>query len=262
MTHPPLLDVQALQAGYANQSGLFNPPAFQTVLQDLSFALHEREIIALVGASGCGKSTAAKAISQLLRPIAGRVFFAGKDLCQLHGKTLHQARSGMQMVFQNPMASLDPMMTVGNIILESMHQSDWSATEKYDRCQNILEKVGMEKDSIYRYPHEFSGGQRQRIALARALAPSPKLLICDEALSALDLSLQAQIVNLLLDMRDESGLAILFISHDLHMVNWMCDKTLVLHEGNVIDRLDRRAWPCRLHTQTRLLLKANPVLKN
>ena len=198
----------------------------------LDFDVFQGETLGLVGESGCGKSTTGRTILQLYRPTEGTVDFEGKDLAKMQGEELRKMRRKMQMIFQDPYASLNPRMTVGRIIAEPLEVHNvGTPKERTDRVQYLLERVGLNPYYVNRYPHEFSGGQRQRIGIARALALNPTLIVADEPISALDVSILAQVVNLLQDLQEELGLTYLFIAHDLSMVRHLCDRVAVMYLG-------------------------------
>ncbi len=216
----------------------------------------------LVGESGCGKSTTGRAILQLYRPTDGHVLFEGKDLTLTKGEDLRKTRRRMQMIFQDPYASLNPRMTVGSIIGEPLevHNIGNSKKERQERVQDLLKTVGLNPYFVNRYPHEFSGGQRQRIGIARALAVEPKLIVCDEPISALDVSIQAQIINLLEDLQAELNLTYLFIAHDLSVVRHISDRIAVMYLGKIVELADRdELYANPMHPYTQALLSAVPI---
>jgi oligopeptide transport system ATP-binding protein len=227
----------------------------------ISFDIRKGETLGLVGESGCGKSTTGRTILQLYRPTAGSVFFGDVDLVQLKGEELRKMRRYMQMIFQDPYASLNPRMTVGEIIGEPLiihHMA--RGKEIQERVENLLELVGLNAAFSNRYPHEFSGGQRQRIGVARALALQPELIICDEPISALDVSIQAQVVNLLEDLQKQFGLTYLFIAHDLSMVRHICDRVAVMYLGIIVELTNQKElYNNPLHPYTQALLSAVPI---
>ena len=262
MSEPrPLLDVRHLTKRYATRRGLFTRTT-QVVhaVEDLSFQLQAGETLALVGESGCGKTTTARTVLRLIEPTAGTVHFDGTDLGTLDARALRAMRRQMQIVFQDPYSSLNPRMTVGAAIREGLIVHGLAEGRAADaRVATLLEEVGLHPEHAARYPHEFSGGQRQRIGIARALAVEPRLLVCDEPVSALDVSVQAQIINLLRDLQRERGLAYLFIAHDLAVVAHMADRVAVMYLGRIVELAPRAmlfAQPRMPYTQA--LLSAIP----
>jgi oligopeptide transport system ATP-binding protein len=227
----------------------------------VSFEILEGETLGLVGESGCGKSTLARLVTQLLPVTSGSVFINDVDVTKLHGERLRQQRRQMQMIFQDPFASLDPRMTVGDIIAEPLvNFGVMRGRARADRVQELLKTVGLNPNFNNRYPHEFSGGQRQRIGIARALALNPKLVVCDEAISALDVSIQAQIVNLLEDLQREFKLTYLFIAHDLSVVRHISDRVMVMYLGKIVEVADSaETYSNPKHPYTKALLSAIPV---
>jgi len=227
----------------------------------LSFVIRRGETFGLVGESGCGKSTTGRAILQLHRPTGGDVLYRGQSLVQLRGEPLRRMRRNMQMIFQDPYASLNPRMTVGNIIGEPLEVHNLlTPKERRDRVQELLRIVGLNPYFINRYPHEFSGGQRQRIGIARALAVQPEFIVCDEPISALDVSIQAQIINLLEDLQAQFALTYLFIAHDLSVVRHISDRVAVMYLGKIVELTGRRElYENPLHPYTKALLSAVPI---
>ena len=227
----------------------------------VSFAIPYGETLGLVGESGCGKSTTGRAILRLLPPTGGKIMFEGQDLVPLQGEALRRVRPHMQMIFQDPQASLNPRMTVGSIVAEPIEEHGLlKGPEKRDRVLALLDAVSLSPEYANRYPHEFSGGQRQRIGIARALALEPQLIVCDEPIAALDVSIQAQVVNLLEDLQAKLGLAYLFISHDLSMVRHIADRVVVMYLGKAVEMAPREVlYGAPVHPYTKALLSAIPV---
>ena len=257
-----LLQVNGLRTWYPIKKGLFRKTVgWIKAVDGLTLEIKAGKTLALVGESGCGKTTAGRSILCLEKPQAGEVLFEGKDLLSLSRSELHPYRRQVQFIFQDPMASLDPRMRVREIIAEGMKSFDIGSSkqDRTDRVAALLERVQLNPDHMWRYPHEFSGGQRQRIGIARALAPEPRLLICDEAVSALDVSIQAQILNLLRDLQDEIGLAYLFITHDLGVVKYLADDVAVMYLGQIVESgSTARIFDDPQHPYTRGLLAAIP----
>ena len=228
----------------------------------ISFDIHQGETLGLVGESGCGKSTTGRTIIQLYRATSGKVFLGDQELTDLKGEDLRQIRRNMQIIFQDPYASLNPRMTVGDIVGEPLevHGVVKNHKDRREHVQELLSLVGLNPYFINRYPHEFSGGQRQRIGVARALALQPKFIVCDEPISALDVSIQAQVVNLLEDLQTRFNLTYLFIAHDLSMVRHICDRVMVLYLGVMVELADRNElYENPLHPYTQALLSAVPI---
>ncbi len=231
---PPLLEVINVEKTYFSKVGLFDKKEFNAV-DGVSFKLYEGETLGLVGESGCGKSTLGNAILQLDKATAGQILYRGKDISQLPLSDLRDLRKEIQLIFQDPFASLNPRLTIGQAIMEPMkaHKLYISDAERREKTIELLERVGLDSAYFDRYPHEFSGGQRQRIGIARTIALQPKLIICDESVSALDISVQAQVLNLLNELKEKLGFTYIFISHDLAVVKYMSDQLLVMNKGKI-----------------------------
>ncbi len=259
-----LLDVQGLEMHFPITRGIIFQRQVGAIkaVDGVNFALYRGETLGLVGESGCGKSTTGRAILQLHRPTAGHVVFEGKDLTETKGEELRKMRRRMQMIFQDPYASLNPRMTVGSIVGEPLevHGIGSSRKDRQERVQELLKTVGLNPYFVNRYPHEFSGGQRQRIGIARALAVNPAFIVCDEPISALDVSIQAQIINLLEDLQDELNLTYLFIAHDLSVVRHISDRIAVMYLGKIAEVADRdELYANPMHPYTQALLSAVPI---
>ncbi|WP_299383196.1 ABC transporter ATP-binding protein [uncultured Lacinutrix sp.] len=235
----PLLEVINLEKEYISKSGLFSKAENFKAVNNVSFKLYEGETLGLVGESGCGKSTLGNAILLLDRPTAGTILFKGNDITKLNSNEVKALRKNIQIIFQDPYSSLNPRLTVGQAIMEPMkvHNLFSNAAERQEKAIEILERVGLDALHFNRYPHEFSGGQRQRIGIARTVALQPKLIVCDESVSALDISVQAQVLNLLNELKENFGFTYIFISHDLAVVKYMSDQLLVMNKGK-IEELD------------------------
>jgi peptide/nickel transport system ATP-binding protein len=257
---PPLLDVTGLKKHFPIRGGVLGRTTAQVYAVDgVSFSIRKGETLSLVGESGCGKSTVGKAILRLIEPTAGQVLLDGERIDNIPLGQLRRLRQRVQIVFQDPFSSLNPRMRVGDIIAEPLR--NFGMTDNLDdRIAKLMDTVRLPRDAVRRFPHEFSGGQRQRIGIARALAPGADLIICDEAVSALDVSVKAQIVNLLSDLQDELGLALLFISHDLAIVEHLTHRIAVMYLGKIVEIADRTTLFARpRHPYTRCLLSAVPV---
>ena len=230
-------------------------------VDDVSFDIRRGETLGLVGESGCGKSTTGRAIIQLHQPTSGKVFYDGKDLTAASNEEMRRYRRDLQIIFQDPYASLNPRMTVGGIVAEPLEvHRIGTRKERRERVENLLELVGLNPYFINRYPHEFSGGQRQRIGVARALALQPEFIVCDEPIAALDVSIQAQVVNLLEELQDRMGLTYLFIAHDLSMVRHIADRTAVMYLGKIVELADRdELYGHPQHPYAKALLSAVPI---
>ena len=230
-------------------------------VDDVTFNIYQGETLGLVGESGCGKSTTGRCILQLYRPTSGEVYFEGQNLCKLKGEALRRMRRRMQMIFQDPYASLNPRMTVGQIVGEPLEVHNiLKGKALKEKVRDLLQTVGLNPYFINRYPHEFSGGQRQRIGIARALAVQPSFIVCDEPISALDVSIQAQIINLLEDLQEQFGLTYLFIAHDLSVVRHISNRVAVMYLGKIVELTGRATlYSNPLHPYTQALLSAVPI---
>jgi peptide/nickel transport system ATP-binding protein len=262
-TSAPLLEVKHLGRRFAlPRAGLLQPAGALQVLSDVSFTLKPGKSLGIVGESGSGKSTLARLVMALDKPSEGQVVFKGVDVHQTHGQALRQLRSGFQMVFQDPYGSLDPRQKVLAIVTEPIQTLLKPADGRFelrDRAAQALSEVGLRTADLEKYPHEFSGGQRQRIAIARALITRPALIVADEPVSALDVSVQAQVLNLMMDLQDRYGLSYLLVSHDLAVVNLMCDDLLVLQSGRVVEQgAAEHIFKNAVDPYTRALLAAVP----
>ena len=258
----PLVEVEDLRVHFPIRRGLLKRQVGAVRAVDgVSFTVYRGETLGLVGESGCGKSTTGLAMLRLLEATSGAIRFAGTDLSALDGERLRKARRDMQMVFQDPYSSLNPRMTVGNSIIESLNVHGVGApAERRARVQELMQLVGLNPAFINRYPHEFSGGQRQRVGLARALATNPALIVADEPISALDVSIQAQVVNLMADLRQRLGLTYVMVSHDLSMVRYISDRVAVMYLGRIVEIGSRDAvFDTPRHPYTQALLSAIPT---
>ena len=262
MTSSVLLEVNHLKQYFPIKGGFLGRTIdYVKAVDDISFVIHEGETVSVVGESGCGKSTTGRAILRLDEPTAGEMIFNGIDLVSLSRKAMRKKRKEMQMIFQDPYASLNPRQTVSQILEEAMAiQQVAPKRERRERAIELMEKVGLSPSHADRYPHEFSGGQRQRIGIARALSVQPKLVICDEAVSALDVSIQAQVLNLLKQLQKEFQLTYLFISHDLGVVRHISDRIIVMYLGKIVEVADKTSlFEHPIHPYTQALLSAIPI---
>lgn len=258
----PLLDVRHLQKFFPIRGGLFSRVVGNVqAVNDVTFKLQKGEVVGLVGESGSGKTTAGRAILRLIEPSGGEVVFNGTDITKLSRQQMREYRRQMQIIFQDPFASLNPRMTVSDIISEALEiHGLYPGAQRAERVASLLEKVGLRPEHMRRYPHEFSGGQRQRVGIARALAVDPSFIVADEPVSALDVSIQAQVVNLLQDLQEELGLTVLFIAHDLAVVEYICDRIIVMYLGRVMEIAPSRELNRNpKHPYTEALLSAAPV---
>ncbi|WDR04289.1 dipeptide ABC transporter ATP-binding protein [Devosia algicola] len=257
-----LLEIRDLKKTFSIAHGLFARPLTLTALEDINFTIHQGETLGIVGESGCGKSTLGRCILQLLAPDEGQVLWLGQDLMRLPAEEMRKRRQDLQIIFQDPLASLNPRMTVGEIIADPLRtlRPELDKSARRARVLKTMESVGLLPEMINRYPHEFSGGQAQRIGIARALITEPKLIVCDEPVSALDVSIQAQILNLLSELKDELGLTLIFISHNLSVVRHVSDRILVLYLGRIVElATGDEIYEDPRHPYTRALLTAVPI---
>ncbi len=262
MAGDTLLEVQNLKKHFPIKGGVFSKTIGHVYAVDgISFSLQSGETLGLVGESGCGKSTTGRTILRLIEPTEGSVKFEGQEIVDLDKNNMRSLRREMQIIFQDPYASLNPRMTVGSIIGEPLEIHKIArGSEKEDQVATLLEKVGLRSEDMRKYPHEFSGGQRQRIGIARALGLNPKLIVCDEPVSALDVSIQAQVINLLEDLQEEFDLSYLFIAHNLNVVEHISNRVAVMYLGKIVElTTDTELYANPQHPYTEALLSAVPV---
>jgi oligopeptide/dipeptide ABC transporter ATP-binding protein len=264
MSTAPLLEVRGLRTWFPIRRGIFQRVVgWVRAVDGVDLTLHQGETLALVGESGCGKTTVGRSILRLEEPREGKIVFDGVDLTELSSAALRPYRQSLQLIFQDPMSSLDPRMRVRDAIAEGLDSFGIGANarERTERVADIMTKVKLDPRQMGRYPHEFSGGQRQRICIARALAVEPRLVVCDESVSALDVSIQAQILNLLRELQDELGLTYLFITHDLGVVRYLADRVAVMYVGQIVEQgPTERIFRAPQHPYTQALLAAIPSL--
>lgn len=260
-----LLNAEHITKWFPIKKWFFEKQEYVKAVDDVSISLYRGETLGIVGESGCGKSTLARTILRLIEPTKGSITYDGKDLCALRGRDLRAIRRHMQIVFQDPYSSLHPRMKIGEILAEPLIISGMIKDKKMrqERAEELLAMVGLDKDYMDRYPHEFSGGQRQRIVIARALATNPELLICDEPVSALDVSVRAQVLNLLEELQDKLSLTYMFISHDLSVVEHICDRVAIMYLGQLMEigTVDQ-IFDSPMHPYTQALLSAIPHIDN
>ena len=237
-----LVEVKNLRKSFPVKNGLFEKKVTLNAVNNISFFIKANETLGLVGESGCGKSTTGRLLLHLLKPTAGQILFKNQDINKMSERQIKEKRSEMQFIFQDPYASLDPRHTILSSVGEPLEifKMVKNRTEKKDRVAELLQNVGINADAMYKYPFEFSGGQRQRICIARALALEPDFIVADEPVSALDVSIQAQVINLLSDMKEKYNLTYLFISHDLSVVEYICDRIIVMYLGKIVEIADKR----------------------
>ncbi|MBD9227815.1 MAG: dipeptide ABC transporter ATP-binding protein [Clostridiales bacterium] len=256
-----IFEVKNMKKTFQANGGMFSKKKFVHAVNDVSFDIYPGETFSLVGESGCGKSTLGRTLIRLLDPTEGTVEVMGHDITKLNDKELIPYRREVQMVFQDPFTSLNPRKRVGDILMEvlDIHKIGKNKEERMELAMNMLHKVGLRPEHFYRFPHEFSGGQRQRIGIARALILDPKLIVCDEPVSALDVSIQAQIVNLMQDLREEEGISYLFIAHDISIVRYISDRIGVMYLGHLMEEAEtNELFSNPLHPYTQALLSAVP----
>lgn len=259
----PLLKVENVTKSFPIHGGIFSREiASVKAVQGISFEINKGETLGLVGESGCGKSTLGRCLIRLHDTTSGKISYNGKDITHIQGEELREMRKKMQIIFQDPFASLNPRMTIGSILEEPLiiHNLFDSAKDRQDRIHELIDLVGLRREHLNRYPHEFSGGQRQRVGIARSLAVNPELIVCDEPVSALDVSIQAQVINLLMDLQQKLGLTYIFIAHDLKVVEHVSTKVAVMYLGKIVEMAEaEELYRNPKHPYTRALMSAIPV---
>ena len=256
----PLIEVRSLKMYFPVGNGIFGKRKLLKAVDDVSFDLYPGETFGLVGESGCGKTTVGRSLVRLYKPTGGQILYQGMDIAPLDEKAVMPYRRRMQMIFQDPYASLNPRMTVSSIIAEPMKLQGVPQAEITARVSELVEQVGLKKDHLNRYPHEFSGGQRQRIGIARALAMHPEFIVCDEPISALDVSIQAQVINMLEELQEQMGMTYLFVSHDLSMVRHISHRVGVMYLGHMVELAPvDELYSNMQHPYTQALMSAAPI---
>ncbi|WP_391207866.1 ABC transporter ATP-binding protein [Psychrobacillus sp. L4] len=256
-----LLEVKELKQYYTSNKGIFGEKSVVKAVDGVSFHIRQGETLGIVGESGCGKSSLGRSVIRLLQPTSGEVFFEGKDICKMSRREMKKTRKEIQMVFQDPYASLNPRSTI-RTILETplLTHGNKNKESRTKIIENLIDKIGIRKDQLDRYPHEFSGGQRQRIGIARALTLNPKLIVADEPVSALDVSVQSQVLNLMVELQKEFNLSYMFISHDLSVVKHISDRVAVMYLGRIVEIAEVESiYETPLHPYTKALLSAVPL---
>ena len=260
MENKTLISVRDLKMYFPVGGGLFEKKKLLKAVDGVSFDVFPGETFGLVGESGCGKTTVGRTVVRLYQPTAGQILFNGTDIAPLNEKEVQPYRNRMQMIFQDPYASLNPRMTVASIVGEPLRYQGMNVKDINDRVRELIECVGLKEDHLNRYPHEFSGGQRQRVGIARALAGKPDFIVCDEPISALDVSIQAQIINMLEELQDKLGVTYLFVSHDLSMVRHISKRVAVMYLGHIVEMAPvNELYSQTLHPYTQALMSAVPI---
>jgi oligopeptide transport system ATP-binding protein len=260
MPAKPLIEARDLKMYFPVGNTIFGKRKLLKAVDGVSLALYPGETFGLVGESGCGKTTVGRTLARLYQPTAGQILFGGTDIAQLSEKEVMPYRRRMQMIFQDPYASLNPRMTVSSIVAEPLKYQGVDPKEISDRVRELIEQVGLKEDHLNRYPHEFSGGQRQRIGIARALAGRPDFIVCDEPISALDVSIQAQIINMLEELQEKLGVTYLFVSHDLSMVRHISHRVAVMYLGHIVEMAEvGELYAHMQHPYTKALMSAVPI---